>query len=89
MIGLILFRHFIPFCYLLLRDPPLKDAIFPSAGLLRETISCGTRAEVELFLITLELSEVVTCWASLDDYFDKLIVKDFMEPEAYAKLLSR
>jgi hypothetical protein len=45
------------------------------------------KAEAELFRITLELSEVVTCWASLDDYVGKLTIKDSMEPKAYAKLL--
>jgi hypothetical protein len=54
---------------------------------LYDFIRHDTRIEAELFCVTQGLAGVADRWSALDDYFDRLLVDDFMEPTKYSKLL--
>jgi hypothetical protein len=54
---------------------------------LYDFIRHDTGIEAELFRITRGLAGVVNYWSALGDYFDILLVEDFMEPTKYSKLL--
>jgi hypothetical protein len=54
---------------------------------LHNMLSYGTTLEAEIYSITIGISDVINRWAALDEYFEKLLAEDFMNPREYAKLL--
>jgi hypothetical protein len=47
----------------------------------------GTGFEAEISCIIYGIADIIYRWAALDEYFEKLLEEDFMDPRQYAKLL--
>jgi hypothetical protein len=54
---------------------------------LRQLLNSGTIFEAEINCIVYGIADIIDRWTALDEYFEKLLEEDFMDPHQYAKLL--
>jgi hypothetical protein len=54
---------------------------------LRKLLLPGTSFEAEINCIVYGIADIIDRWTALDEYLEKLLEEDFMNPRQYAKLL--